>query len=213
MLVPRLTVEDINDPEQIKIALALVSEHKIEQVNWPDSFPSKPTVSFKIAHDGTHIFLQYFVEENEILANVNDDNGPVWTDSCVEFFIQIGNSPYYYNLELSCIGKALFGYRMGRKDVVYGDSEVMSSIKRYPSLGLEPFGKKQEDFKWDLLAVIPVSAYWQSELKSFGGIKTRANFYKCGDSLTEPHYISWSPISTEKPDFHTPPFFCELNFE
>ena len=38
----------------------------------------------------------------------------------------------------------------------------------------------------------------------------RANFYKCGDKTAHPHYLSWSPIDTPKPDFHRPEFFGEL---
>ena len=38
----------------------------------------------------------------------------------------------------------------------------------------------------------------------------RANFYKCGDKTAHPHYVSWSPIDTPKPDFHRPDFFGEL---
>lgn len=38
----------------------------------------------------------------------------------------------------------------------------------------------------------------------------KANFYKCGDGLTVPHYLSWSPIVTEKPDFHRPEFFNQI---
>ena len=38
----------------------------------------------------------------------------------------------------------------------------------------------------------------------------RANFYKCGDKTAHPHYLSWSPIDTPKPDFHRPDFFGEL---
>ncbi|WP_236263947.1 carbohydrate-binding family 9-like protein [Dysgonomonas sp. Marseille-P4677] len=213
MIVPEVIVENVNDPNLIKDILKILPETSIEQVNWPELYPSNPIVYFKIAHNRTHLFLQYFVEENEILAKVEEDNGAVWTDSCVEFFIQINDSPSYYNLELSCIGKALLGNRIERKDVVYGSPEVMSSIKRYPSLGLESFDNRQGYFKWDLLVVVPVSAYWQSGLKTFKGLNARGNFYKCGDNLTEPHYLSWSPISTEKPNFHVPPFFCELIFE
>jgi hypothetical protein len=40
----------------------------------------------------------------------------------------------------------------------------------------------------------------------------RANFYKCGDSTAVPHYLSWSHIATETPDFHRPEFFGELYF-
>ena len=40
--------------------------------------------------------------------------------------------------------------------------------------------------------------------------RIRANFYKCGDKTAHPHFLSWSPVSTEKPDFHRPEFFGEL---
>ena len=30
------------------------------------------------------------------------------------------------------------------------------------------------------------------------------------DKTAHPHYLSWSPIGTEKPDFHRPEFFGEL---
>jgi hypothetical protein len=89
----------------------------------------------------------------------------------------------------------------------------LESVKRYPSLGNESFDKKQGDFKWNLLVVIPATAYWQSGLESFNGIKANANLYKCGDNLTTPHFLSWNPIHTEKPDFHVPQYFGELDFE
>jgi len=37
-----------------------------------------------------------------------------------------------------------------------------------------------------------------------------ANFYKCGDGLSKPHYLSWKPIVAEKPDFHRPEFFSTI---
>ena len=38
----------------------------------------------------------------------------------------------------------------------------------------------------------------------------RGNFYKCGDLTAHPHFLSWNPINTPKPDFHRPDFFGEL---
>ena len=35
----------------------------------------------------------------------------------------------------------------------------------------------------------------------------RLNIYKCGDKTAHPHFLSWAPIRTEKPDFHRPEFF------
>lgn len=212
MLVQSIQVSDAT-PASINEKLETVALHQVACVNWPTEFPSKPNVSFKIAHDGQNIYLEFFVEENEIMANTPADNGPVWSDSCVEFFIQFPGSTYYYNIETNCAGKVLFGYRPGRKGFVHASQDVLSKIKRYPSLGTVPFDKKEGDFKWNLLLVIPVSAFWESEITSFSGLSAKANFYKCGDYLSVPHYLSWNPISTAKPDFHQPPYFGDLEFE
>ena len=211
--VPLIDVADVNNPSSIIECMKDVRVNEIACVNWPGAYPSAPKVTFKIAHDGSNLFLHFFVEENEVLAKTTEDNGPVWTDSCVEFFMSFGDSPFYYNAEFSCIGKALLGYRKDRKDVEHASADVMNLIKRYPSLGSEPFDKKQGDFKWNMLLVIPVSAYWRSGINSFSGIEARANFYKCGDHLTTPHFLSWNPIHTEKPNFHVPQYFGKLNFE
>ena len=40
----------------------------------------------------------------------------------------------------------------------------------------------------------------------------RANFYKCGDGTSVPHFLSWSHIETETPDFHCPEFFGNMHF-
>lgn len=213
LLVPLINVSDVNNPALIIESMQDMKVNEVACVNWPGEYPSAPKVAFKMAHNGTHIFLQFFVEEDEILAKTAEDNGPVWTDSCVEFFISFGDSPYYYNAEFSCIGKALLGYRKDKQHAEHGSPAIMNSIKRYSSLGSEPFDKKKGDFKWNMLVVIPVTAYWQSGLTSFSGVKARANFYKCGDNLTTPHFLSWNPILTEKPNFHVPQYFGELNFE
>ena len=38
-------------------------------------------------------------------------------------------------------------------------------------------------------------------LPGLDGMSIRANFYKCGDELQKPHFLSWNPIKIEKPDF------------
>ena len=39
----------------------------------------------------------------------------------------------------------------------------------------------------------------------------RANFYKCGDATSHPHWASWNPIG-EKLSFHKPEYFGEIVF-
>ena len=43
-------------------------------------------------------------------------------------------------------------------------------------------------------------------------IETMGNFYKCASGSSQPHYLSWNPINTEKPDFHRPDFFGKIIF-
>lgn len=213
LFIPFIDIADGSDASLIAQSMQKLVSHNVSNVNWPSSHPSVPKVQFKIGHNGTYLYIHFFVEENEVLAKTTEDNGPVWTDSCVEFFVSFGDSPYYYNAEFSCIGKALLGYRKDKKDSVHASQQVMGSIDRYSSLGNQPFGKKQGRFEWDMLVVIPASAYWNSGLTSFSGIKAKGNVYKCGDDLSEPHYLSWNPVLTENPNFHTPNYFGELVFE
>jgi hypothetical protein len=50
-------------------------------------------------------------------------------------------------------------------------------------------------------------------IKLEAGATLRANFYKCGDELQVPHFLSWNPIGVETPDFHRPEFFGKLVLE
>lgn len=59
-------------------------------------------------HTGERLMLRFDVAERHTAAKVTKDNGEVWTDSCVEFFIAPDNS-MYYNFETNCIGTVLLG--------------------------------------------------------------------------------------------------------
>ncbi|MDU1903493.1 MAG: carbohydrate-binding family 9-like protein [Dysgonomonas sp.] len=211
LIIPKINIDSTNI-EDVADKLSAIPSNDIAVINWPNEFPSKPEVSFSIAHNGENILLQYKVHEDEILAAVKEDNGEVWTDSCVEFFITFDNE-HYYNAEVTCIGKALLGYREIGGHVEHGSEGVMKSIRRLPTLGTENKAKEKGDFHWAITLVIPCTAYWESDIKSFDGIKAKGNFYKCGDNLTTPHFVSWAPIDTPSPSFHQPKFFGELEFE
>lgn len=210
LLVPRLDIS-VSDIEQVAKALLAQPANTIGEINWAEH-PSKPEVVFRIAHNSDNILLQFTVRENEILAAVTDDNGKVWTDSCVESFISFDNA-HYYNAEFTCIGKALLGYRQFGETATHGAPDVMQSISRLSTLGDQNFGHIKGDTQWTLTLVIPRTAYWMSNIASFDGLRAKGNFYKCGDNLTEPHFVSWSPIGTPKPSFHQPDFFGEIEFE
>ncbi|MDD4490732.1 MAG: carbohydrate-binding family 9-like protein [Paludibacter sp.] len=182
---------------------------EIDAVNWPDSYPLKPKSKFKIARSSSAFFIHFVVNEKQIKAIYSNDQDPVWQDSCVEFFCQIPGSKTYFNFEFNCIGTCLATERKSRtEDVNPLSPEKMSQIKRYASLGNEPFEEKKGNFNWTLTVEIPFSLLGIDPDNLPASIK--ANFYKCGDETSVPHYVSWSPIEVENPDFHRPEFFGEL---
>jgi len=187
--------------------------HKIDQRNW-DEYSYTPQVSFRIAYSKDEIFLQYDVRERYIRAFYTQDDGSApYKDSCVEFFVIPSNDSVYYNLELNCIGAGTFACGAQRRERTRFDKSVTSKIRRISTLGKEGFDIKDGDFKWSITIAIPIELLYSGKKESLAGRELKANFYKCGDELPEKHYLSWSPVGTEKPDFHRPEFFGTLLFD
>ena len=44
------------------------------------------------------------------------------------------------------------------------------------------------------------------------GCEWLGNFYKCGDQTSHPHWGSWAPVDTPRPNFHQPNFYQPLIF-
>ncbi len=201
------------DTKAIEDAFSTITPEKIGCCNWPAEFPYTPEVRFRMFHTGSLLMLRYEVAEKYTAARVTEDNGEVWTDSCAEFFIAPDNTGYY-NIEATCIGKILISNRKSRTEgVIPAAQEIMDKVVRIPSLGSEPFEERTGDNRWTLTLAIPPQTLFRHEIIDWSGLKARMNLYKCGDNLSEPHFLSWQPISTEHPDFHVPEYFAEVEFE
>jgi hypothetical protein len=184
----------------------------INSLNW-NEYPYHPEVSFRMAHDGTSIFLNYHVKEKSIRARYTKDNSMVWTDSCVEFFVLPAGESDYYNIESNCIGTVFFG---NGKDGIYREPaqpEFSNQIQRWSSLGNQPFEERMGAVEWELSLIIPTAAFFKGDIKELSGQVMKGNFFKCGDDLASPHFLSWNPINTKTPNFHLPEFFGTLLFE
>lgn len=187
-----------------------VAFQAIDVVNW-DAYPYRPEVCFRIAYTDNAILLHYKVKEKSVRGRYGKDNEAVWTDSCVEFFISPADDGVYYNFECNCVGTLLLG---GGKpgDRNHATPSVMNQIDRWASLGRIPFEERTDVNEWQVALVIPYTAFYKHDISSLQGKVIRANFYKCGDELATPHFLSWNPIAVEKPNFHLPKFFGELLF-
>ena len=182
---------------------------RIACLNWPEAFPYRPEVSFDIFHTGDALHLTFHVQEQAVRAVCAADREHAWEDSCVEFFFAPREDGLYYNLECTCTGKMYLCRGEGRHGREPLSEAAYAAVLRRPSLGTAPFGLREEPTAWELALDIPASTFG---LESFTGLRARGNFYKCGDRLPVPHYLSWAPIATPKPDFHRPEYFEELIF-
>jgi hypothetical protein len=183
----------------------------IDTLNW-DGFSYKPEVELSLAYSDKEIFLKYYVTENWFKAEKTETNQMVCEDSCVEFFVSPENDGIYYNIEFNGIGTCLMGSGKGRADSKRANPEIISGIRRMTSAGSSPVMEKEGKFEWSITAAIPLSVFFHHKIGSLKGKTFRANFYKCGDMLKVPHYVTWNPIVTEKPDYHRPEYFGEMKF-
>ena len=190
------------------------AQQRIACLNWPGDFPYAPDVRFKAWHDGENLYLEYQVEEQTTRALQTTPGDFVYKDSCVEFFVQPSEGDlHYYNFEWNAGGVLYLARRTSRFDPELAPKEVLSLVEAESSLGPAPFEEKHVEGPWTLKIKIPAAALWHGEIKSWSGLKARANFFKCGDGLQTPHYLTWAPIDTPAPDYHRPEFFTEIAFQ
>lgn len=187
--------------------LASYTQNDIACVNWPQVYDYAPLAQFAIARSSRYIYVRFHVVGEDLRAVNTANLSPVAQDSCVEFFLKVAGSDEYWNFEFNCIGTVNASHRVERPNAVRLNDEQIASIKRYASCGTEPFEEKPGMHDWSLTVAIPL-ALIGAEAAPY----IMANFYKCADKTSHPHYLSWAPIPTEKPNFHQPQYFAKLTF-
>lgn len=207
--VPSIDVLDDMSMAEVADYMELnVPKSGINCVNWKDKFPYHPITVFSMAHSKRYIYVNYFVRCNFLRAVNYRNNSPVADDSCVEFFLKLPDGNEYWNFEFNCIGAVNASHRSERKNPHRLTDEEISQIKRYASCGSNPFNELEGMFNWGLTIAIPFDLIGLTNpefpLDIFG------NLYKCASATSMPHYLSWSPIETEKPDFHRPEYFAKI---
>jgi len=207
--IPRLNFT-VHHTRELKTVFEALPKIPLTCFPW-DTPSSKPEVGFKIAHNNQSIFLHFHVCEDEMLARYCQHNQPVYTDSCVEFFIAFDDDLNYYNFEFNPLGTCLAAWGPDRNQRQPVAPESLNQIKSRTTISRQNQGQSP-CFDWKLFIQIPVSVFAHHKISQLSATTVRANFYKCGDDLTEPHFISWKKIETSTPDFHQPSYFGDLSF-
>jgi hypothetical protein len=185
----------------------------------PESSGHRPETTFRVLHDGTHLYLRFDVMDRYVRSVQTAYQSPVCTDSCVEFFVQPKADKGYFNFEVNAGGTLLVYYVEDPTRTEKGlarftpveeswcrQVEVRSSLPRV----VEP--ELPDPTAWHVSVKVPL-ALFERYAGAVGreGAVWRANFYKCGDKTSHPHWLSWSPVTAL--NFHLPACFGELALE
>ena len=210
--LPNLKPLAISEVAKTLAAMPLCGQ--IDCVNWRDTFPACPTTALHLAHTGTMLFVRFEVQSRGLRAMHTHDLEHVNEDSCVEFFVTNADQSRYFNFEFNCIGVCNASHRISKsEDVCRLTLDELQSILRYSEVTSAPFDNRDGNYIWSLTIGIPLSLLDITPAILNQPISLRGNFYKCGDLTSEPHYLSWAPITFERPNFHLPAYFGNLILE
>jgi hypothetical protein len=137
-------------------------------------------------------------------AEVMEDNGRSWEDSCVEVFLENPANPTeYFNFETTSRG-----YLLAAKGPDRNNREMLLASEIAKVIRTKELASVAGNLVcWGMTVQIPPSIFG---IKSFEGVALKGNLYKCADKAKAPHYLSAFEIDTEKPDFHRPEFFRDF---
>ena len=176
-----------------------------------------PKVQAKLRYDDDSIYVIWRVEDQYVRAVAAEHQGPVCKDSCVEFFFTPDPEVEggYFNLEMNCGGTMLFHFAtLPRKGSPIAPEDI-ARIEVAHSLPKRVDPEIQTPTTWTVEYKIPLTIlpkYFPKAVKPSPGVIWRANFYKCGDQTSHPHWLTWSYVDSPKPDFHVPKWFGTIEF-
>lgn len=178
----------------------------------------QPTAEAKVSYYGSYLFVIFRVKDRYVQCVNKNINGPVWEDSCVEFFFSPDkNFPLrYFNIEVNCGGTALMHYNIvPRKEFKIIEKKEVKKIKIAHSLPKITNPELSDSITWTIEYRMPFSLIEKhsNATNPQKGDIWKANFYKVADKTSNRHYISWSPLGNGVVDFHQPQFFGDLKFE
>jgi len=121
----------------------------------------------------------------------------------------------YFNLEVNAGGVALFHYKdPNNPGAGLPSVESIATIQRYGSLAKVIDPEITKPLIWTMEYRLPLSVLrpFSNFAQPAAGVRWHANFYKCADKTSNPHWITWSKVEHAVPQFHLPQFFGVIEF-
>jgi len=176
-----------------------------------------PKTRAKVLYDDANLYVIFRVEDRYVRAVASGFHGRVWEDACVEFFFapDAAEPLKYFNVEMNCGGAALMSFnRAPETDHTSLAGDDMRQIEIAHSLPGRIDPEIAEPVTWTLEYRIPLSILekYAPLTKPEKGVVWRANFQKCAETNSHPHWLTWAKIDYPEPRFHLPQFFGTIEF-
>jgi hypothetical protein len=178
----------------------------------------QPVVEAKMMYDDNNVFVIFRVKDRFVQSTVQEYNGSVSENSCVEFFFSPDTSyPLrYFNLEVNAGGTPLIFYiSKPWNDYVALDTNDIKQIEIAHTLPKRVHPEITEPVTWIIESRIPLAMLKKyANITNPGpGVTWKGNFYKTGSKTSNPNYMTWSFVDNPTPNFHLPQFFGTLKFQ
>lgn len=182
----------------------------------------RPETQFKLLHDDENIYIHYRVKDKHIISLAEKNQDQVCKDACVEFFVAPRpGTKGYFNFEVNCGGVVLCYYiteLTPEGGIVEKESiseDWLQKLNIYHTLPRMVTEEIKEETVWQIEYKIPVALFEEyigEKIGKLSGQKWTANFFKCGDNCSHPHWGMWKDC-TPPLRFHQPKKFGDLVFE
>lgn len=185
---------------------------KLLSYHWEAPVPYRPDTYANIGIiDDELVAVLKCYEENPRTACTNRDD-PIYTDSCLEFFVApVCHRAEYVNVECNSKGAFLCEFGEGKYN------RVLSASVTALSPVVESFvGEDVKGVFWGVcvrLSKLYISELFKLNVSDIDFDSIRLNFYKCGDCCDVAHYLAFSPVTTLPPGFHNPDCFVTFKKE
>jgi hypothetical protein len=185
-----------------------------------ESSAHHPKTEAKVLYGDDALYCMFKVRDRFVKCVHTDFQSEVWKDSCVELFLQPSALKGYFNFEINCGGALRCAYNeystkrgTTKRAHQFLSAKLCENIGIFHSLARKIASEIKSSLQWIIEARIPFSVFesYIGKLEIRGGGTWRANFYKCGDETSHPHWAAWSPV--HELNFHGPQDFGILHFE
>lgn len=195
------------------------NEFEVRKLIAPSGF--FPETRGRVLYDNSGLYVTFRVNDRYVRSVATEYHGDVWEDACAEFFVQPKPDRGYFNFEMNCAGTLLLSYhenpdfqrQPGRKEGTV-PWDLAQNVTVYHSMPEKVDPEISQDTTWIIEYFVPLNLLeeYVGPIGDPAGQTWRANFYKCAETNSHPHWGAWSTVR-QGYDFHSPRFFGVLRFE